>query len=336
MTGPVVIRTDAGAGIGLGHARRCLALARALAASGSEIRFRVSGDVGAVAEAGFAVHPVSSHDLAETVDEARGLRAQAVVVDSYALDSAYFRALADASLHVVAIDDDGERELPVDLVVNPAATSARPRYRGAPRTRYLLGPAYAMLQPEFAEPVEREAGRPVRRVLITVGGDDPTAVTAALARAAVACLDGAQLHVVVGRWFAATPALRALETRPAGAVVLHERPRDMRRLMLEADLAISGGGQTTFELAATGVPTVAIRTAKNQTLTLETLAEAGALVRGGDAKDPALAASVTAALETLLRDGDRRAEMSRRAREAVDGRGVLRVASEVRALGAAA
>jgi spore coat polysaccharide biosynthesis predicted glycosyltransferase SpsG len=193
-----------------------------------------------------------------------------------------------------------------------------------------------MLQPEFAEPVEREAGRPVRRVLITVGGDDPTAVTAALARAAVACLDGAQLHVVVGRWFAATPALRALETRPAGAVVLHERPRDMRRLMLEADLAISGGGQTTFELAATGVPTVAIRTAKNQTLTLETLAEAGALVRGGDAKDPALAASVTAALETLLRDGDRRAEMSRRAREAVDGRGVLRVASEVRALGAAA
>jgi spore coat polysaccharide biosynthesis predicted glycosyltransferase SpsG len=110
----------------------------------------------------------------------------------------------------------------------------------------------------------------------------------------------------------------------------------MRRLMLEADLAISGGGQTTFELAATGVPTVAIRMAKNQTLTLETLAEAGALVRGGDAEDPALAASVTAALETLLEDGDRRAAMSRRAREAVDGRGVLRVASEVRALGAAA
>jgi UDP-2,4-diacetamido-2,4,6-trideoxy-beta-L-altropyranose hydrolase len=106
--------------------------------------------------------------------------------------------------------------------------------------------------------------------------------------------------------------------------------------MLAAGLAISGGGQTTFELAATGTPTVAIRLADNQTLTLETLAEAGALIQAGDAGDPALADAVAAAVERLIKDGDRRLEMSERARAAVDGQGAARVAREILALQAAA
>ena len=333
----VIIRTDASADIGLGHVRRCLALARALAASGSDVRFRIAGDAGALADAGFAARSVTApQDLADALDEARALGARVIVVDSYTLATPYFRALVDAGLRVVAIDDPAERELPVDIVVNPSATSTRPRYRGAPQTRYLLGPGYAMLQPEFAQPVERDATGPVRRVLLTIGGGDPTGLTALLVRAATACLAGIELHVVVGRWFAAQAELRALATGSGGAVVLHEQPRDMRRLMLAADVAISGGGQTTFELAATGVPTVAIRLADNQTLTLETLETAGALVCAGDANDPELAAGVTATLATLIKDGDRRGDMSRRARTAVDGRGALRVAAEVRTLGDAA
>jgi len=105
--------------------------------------------------------------------------------------------------------------------------------------------------------------------------------TAGLVRAGALALDGVRLDVVVGPWFAGVAELRALAGGSGGAIVVHEQPRDMRALMLAAGLAISGGGQTTFELAATGTPTVAIRLADNQTLTLETLAEAGALIQAG-------------------------------------------------------
>ena len=333
----VVVRTDAGAGIGLGHLRRCVALAKALRAAAADVCFLVSAPDGALADIGFEMRAVvSARDLADTLALARASGARTVVVDSYALDTAYLQALAEAGCRVIAIDDPGERQLPVDLVVNPSARPGRPRYRGAAHTRLLLGPRYAMLQPEFAERVDRRPGDPVRRVLLTVGGGDPAGFTAGLVRAGALALDGVRLDVVVGPWFAGVAELRALAGGSGGAIVVHEQPRDMRALMLAAGLAISGGGQTTFELAATGTPTVAIRLADNQTLTLETLAEAGALIQAGDAGDPALADAVAAAVERLIKDGDRRLEMSERARTAVDGQGAARVAREILALQVAA
>jgi UDP-2,4-diacetamido-2,4,6-trideoxy-beta-L-altropyranose hydrolase len=333
----VVIRTDAGADIGLGHLRRCLALARAFRAMGIETRFLVHAPDGGVPDTGFDTRLLAgARDLVETLAAARAKGVLAVVVDSYTVDTAYFRMLAEAGCRVVAIDDPADRELPVHVVVNPSATADRPRYRGAGHTRYLLGPRYAMLQPEFAAGVAPRASEHVRRVLLTLGGGDPGRLTARLISIIAAVVDAIPVDVVVGPWFAGDAALRALAAGSAGAIVLHDRPTDMRALMLAADVAVSGGGQTTFELAATGTPTVAIRLADNQTYTLKTLAEAGALVHVGDVDDPSLDAALASALDTLVKDGERRAEMSRRARAAVDGRGAARVAEAIVALEAAA
>jgi spore coat polysaccharide biosynthesis predicted glycosyltransferase SpsG len=273
-------------------------------------------------------------DLADTLAEGR--HARAVVVDSYSLDARYLAALVAGGCRVVAIDDAADRELPVDLVVNPSATPAVPRYRGALHTQYLVGPQYAMLQPEFGEPPARAVADRVRRVLVTLGGGDPGPLAAALVRWTAACLDDVAQDVVVGPWGTSADGLRDEPGRSRGAVRLHEHPRQLRPLMLGADLAISAGGQTAYELAAAGTPTIAIRRAANQTLTLGTLAAAGALVAVGDATDPALESAVTVALQALAKDRDRRAEMSRRARAAVDGQGAARVARAVLSLGGAA
>ena len=333
----ILIRTDVGAGIGLGHLRRCLALARALRSIGTETCFLVNATDGAVPDIGFEVQLVAAaHDPREIVARARHDGVLTVVVDSYVVDTLYLQALVDAGCRVVAIDDPGTRQLPVDLVVNPSAVPGRPGYRGAAHTRYLLGPRYAMLQPEFAGPVERHASDRVRRVLLTIGGADAEGLTDRLARTVAAVMDGIPLDVAIGPWFARTNRLRALAAASRGAIVMHEEPRDMRALMLAADVAVSGGGQTAFELAATGTPAIAIRLADNQTYTLRTLAEAGALAYTGDADDASLGAALTSALDTLLKDTERRGEMSRCARAAVDGLGAVRVAEAIVALETAA
>lgn len=339
MTAPplVVMRTDAGAAIGLGHLRRCLALARALRAAGADACLFVDGDAGPAEDAGFELRRVRrASDLADVLACAERGGAHAVVVDSYALDAAYVRRLGEGGRPVVVVDDLGDRELDVDLVVNPSPAAATGRYRGGTRTRYLLGPRFALLQPEFAGPVARHTAERAHRLLVTVGGGDPDGFTAAVVGWAAASLEDVRLDVVVGPWFAGAESLRAAATRAGGGIRLHERPPDMRRLMLEADLAISGGGQTTYELAATGTPALAIEMADNQAASLAALAEAGTLVAVGRAGSPDLESTLTAELTALAKDRERRAAMSRRARAAVDGRGARRVAEALLALGVAA
>jgi UDP-2,4-diacetamido-2,4,6-trideoxy-beta-L-altropyranose hydrolase len=328
----VVFRTEGGAEIGFGHVRRCLALAAALGAHGAQTVFLVDGDPGVLDQVrarGLGVFPVHrERDVEETLAVCE-TRAAVLVVDSYGIDASGLRVLAERGPRVAAIDDLADRELPVDLVVNGSAGAERLPYRGAPRTRYLLGPRYVLLQPEFASLPERVLSEHARHVLITVGGGDPTGLTLPLTRCVARALPDATLDVVIGPWFGHADALREAVASMDAHVVLHEAPADMRALMLTADVAVSGGGQTTYELAATGTPTVGIRLADNQRLNLDALADAGALVPAGDVEDPELESTLAAALTSIAKDPDRRAEMSRRARALVDGHGAARVAQEI-------
>ena len=109
----------------------------------------------------------------------------------------------------------------------------------------------------------------------------------------------------------------------------HENPPHMRELMLACDVAITGGGQTTLELAATGTPGLALRLADNQTGNLEGLSATGALRWIGDSKDTNLKQKLISALRDLAENRETRDEMSRAGRQLIDGAGTERVARAI-------
>ena len=335
----VAFRADAGPDIGLGHARRCLTLAGALRELGVESLFVVAGDRRArewFESSDFEVVPVDpARDLAGTLEHCRTHQVRVIVVDSLLFGTAYLTALRGAGLRVAVIDDLADHELPVDLVVNASAGAARLPYRGAPRTRFLLGPRYVLLRPQFGQAGTRSVPDRARRILVTVGGGDPGDLTSRLVGWATCALGAVEQDVVVAPFTARSEALRMAVEAAGGRVVLHEDPKDIVALMLAADMALCGGGQTAYELAATGTPALAIRLAENQTLNLTALAEAGTLAWVGDAGDADLEAKIGPALAGLADDPMRRARMSRQGRALVDGRGAGRVARAVADLGAA-
>jgi UDP-2,4-diacetamido-2,4,6-trideoxy-beta-L-altropyranose hydrolase len=108
--------------------------------------------------------------------------------------------------------------------------------------------------------------------------------------------------------------------------VLHEDPKEIRELMLSCDVALTGGGQTVYELAATATPAVAIRLFENQTGNLQAMSREDALLWPGDASDRDLRTRVVHALRSLDADPTRRSALGTRARLLVDGRGASRVA----------
>jgi UDP-2,4-diacetamido-2,4,6-trideoxy-beta-L-altropyranose hydrolase len=326
--GPVVFRTGGSKQIGLGHLRRCLSLAEALRRVGTDCFFLLDEDpvcIDQATAAGFeAIRIRPGEDLSRTIEQCRKRKARAIVTDSYALDTAYLAGLREAKAVVAAVDDLADRELPVDLVINGSMDADQLAYRAGKTTRFLLGPRYILLRLEFAEEPKRTIAKQVRRVLVTVGGSDPDQLTPKLVRWAADTLQDASVDVVIGPMFD-NQNLPSADLTPEAAAV-YSNPQNIRSIMLGADMALCSGGQTTYELAASGTPAIAVLIAANQTVNLEGLSAAGSLVWGGDVNDADLETKITSELKALAGDTSRRASMSRAGRALVDGQGAARVA----------
>ena len=321
----VVIWTHGGPRIGLGHVRRCLSLAQALSARGATCSFIVNDErktVDMIQWLGFPAKEVDERLSGEALTAIEGLHPDAVVADSYDLstdDLAGARRVAT----LIVIDDLADRELPADVIVNCAPNASERAYRALPSTRFLLGPEYALLPPEFADLPVRRINNRVRIVMVTLGGGDPRNLTAPIVRRVREALPDDSLDVVLG------PLTGECDCGPMDNVLLHRYPPSMRDLMLGADLAISAGGQTTYELAATGTPAVLMSVASNQIPQSIAWDAAGAFVYAGDAGDPEMAPRMVQVARKLVSDDRLRCAMSERSRSLVDGRGAERVANAV-------
>ena len=319
----VAIRTEGGPAVGLGHVRRCLSLADALAARGAAVTFLVNGDgvPETIAAEGHAAQRIAvDRDLPETLDALDRLNAQAVVADSYRFDAGYLRALRSDG-RVTAIVSDHPGDVPVDVLINNTAGSDTWPYRGLPETRFLCGPRYVLLRSAFAAEPARTYSAMTERVLITVGGSDPHELTWRIVAWTRQALPLAVIGVVIGPFF-----LEDHAREPDSLVTPHRTPSDMRRLMVGVDLAISGGGQTLYELAATATPTLAVVLADNQKENVARLADAGVLVPVGRYDDPDLEERLRRHIRALAGDKARRAALGAAGRRLVDGRGAERVA----------
>lgn len=335
MSPPLVaFRTNASSAIGLGHLRRCLTLAQALEGLGGECRFIVNRDRAVAAfllaqgVVGRVVGDDDARDLNETSGALADWKVDICVVDSYEIPGECMERLQ--GVRVAVLDDLADRSLPVDIVVNGVPGAEALLYRTAPRTRLLLGPKYLILREEFSG-IPAPSIRPsIERVLITVGGMDRLALTPKLVRWICEMLPEVMLDVVVGPFFGCEVNLEVESLAAANSKIsVWLEPKAIHELMARADLAVTGGGQTTYELAACGTPGVAICLATNQTGNLRGLAASGAIEWIGDAGDANIRQKLQEAVGRLAGAPFVRQAMNRAGRALVDGQGAARVAREL-------
>jgi UDP-2,4-diacetamido-2,4,6-trideoxy-beta-L-altropyranose hydrolase len=326
--GTLLLRADAGADLGAGHAMRCLSLAQAWQDAGGRAvlaaaelperlaaRFRREAiDVVALPARDDA------GDGAATAALARRHAAAWVVTDGHRFGPEHHAPIKAAGLPLLAIDDEGDHPAWLaDVVLNQNLHATPALYGNAPAgTRRLLGPRWALLRRDFAK--QRDRGPTVagtRRVLATLGGGDP-GPAGRLVGEALALVRAADVTVVVGPADPRPPA-----ALPSSARVERD-PADMAALMADADVVVAGGGTTCWELACLGAPAVVVTLADNQVPVARALAAAGAVVNLGDATACSAAALATA-VNRLLDDPATRAAMAAAGRALVDGAGAGRV-----------
>ena len=341
----LLLRADATTEGGTGHLMRTLALAQAWIDAGGRARWLVAEAppalVDRIAAEGVPIVRVSTRPGA--ADDAAGLRAALdddpaamAVVDGEPFRSAYLTALGSVAARVLVIDDMADRgAYPVGFVLNQNAHADRTSYPADARARFLLGIRYVLLRREFAAaPPPRATPDTARHVLVTFGGADPTGMTArtivalrllpAPLRAAIV------VRVLVGAADRDSDRIQAAAADPdLGVRVLVERGvADMPARMAWADLAITSGGSTVWELARTGCPAIVVETVSAERLLVSGLVRLGLFESLGPEAglDPRRLADAVAA---KAQDVAWRVRMTSLGMDTIDGGGARRV---VRAL----
>lgn len=287
---------------------RCLTLAQAFRAAGLEPLFVTAigpNYVGCKRIESFGFTPIaaggaagSEEDLAALLPRLRSNGAPILVADNRNVGAEYLMNCREVAC-TVYIDDDAAWTPPADIVVNGKVGVTAEHYRRDERgPNLLIGRDYNLVREEFFS-ITASPNRAKPRVLITLGGEDPFNLTAWILCHASCILQSAEVTVVVG------PA----HPDPAGVVgsakqyCPHARVlsdvRDMAEVFAETDLAITAGGTTCYELAAAGIPALAIVHEQHQWKLVRPMAAAGCLEIIGDW--PAIdAATVNGALKRLL------------------------------------
>jgi len=332
----VLFRADAGLDVGLGHLNRCVALAAALKELDADCLFIDSADHivrRVTAVFGFRIAgvgreiPGSERDLKEVLDLSYRNKCDVAVLDSYYLNSAYLAALRKSGLFVVAIDDLARFPFPCQLVVNSGARAQQLLYTSSSGdTEFLLGPKYVSLRPEFWDIGRREVHVEVQNVLLTVGGGDPHNLIPRLLVSLDRMSGNFGVTAMIGPFSQNLDEVEQTVESCTRMVSLVKDPVLVRDLMLQADLAISAGGQTLYELAATGTPTIGLQVAENQAQNLHALEAEGVLTVAGSARDSDLLPRVMAAVQQMVETSELRKRMSMTGQRLIDGRGATRVA----------
>jgi spore coat polysaccharide biosynthesis predicted glycosyltransferase SpsG len=316
VTRRVEVLANSGPGVGLGHVVRCLAVADELCRQGAVVTFRTPGDPRA--EAMVAAREVEAAPWGAPPE------GSTTVLDGYALASNLVATTRARSRRLLWMDDLQDPVPDADLVVNPAAGTTPATYPDLPADRLLLGPRFACVRPEVV--AARAAAGPapdgdgVRGLFLLGGATRPGAAEAVTALAAALVEDGTLARATV---LGGAPGDGPSDPR-VEVLAFHPRPWEA---MVGAQVAVSAGGQTLYELACLGVAVVGYQLTMDQAPNLAGLADEGALVLVGEVAAPGFSQTAGEAVRGLVADAARREAMAARGAALIDGQGASRVAA---------
>lgn len=149
----VIILTEGGEDLGLGHITRCYSILQAFleVGTGTEINMLIDGEIPKFIKT--AKTNIKTFNWKEQFKYTLKLTGQSdiVIVDSYLLESNRYSALAETTKLLVAIDDFGRFDYPSGIVVNFSIATKEIKYPEKSNTIYLLGTKYVPVRKAFWE-----------------------------------------------------------------------------------------------------------------------------------------------------------------------------------------
>lgn len=337
---PLVFRVDGSAEIGIGHVMRCITLAEELSRRNFRPVFCTKPIdrllVNEILEKDFEVSEIPivanpKEDAGYLMLAVQKYGARVVILDGYNFNSYYLKQIRKDSGLLFSIDDIAQTYYCSDIVLNQNINATSRMYSGkvSKGTKLLLGVDYAILRPEFKRlHIHKRSFNKVNNILVTFGGADRDNQTPKVLKALEKVRADFHITVVSGISNPNKDSIRDYVTSSNKSIEVFDNAKNMGELMLNADIAISSGGSTAWELCCLGLPTLQIILAENQEGAAEELDRREVTVNLGW-HERVSEDDIVATVEELINNAEKRSRMSCNGRSIVDGRGAERVASEI-------
>lgn len=185
---------------------------------------------------------------------------------------------------------------------------------------------YIPLSPVYQEKHRnaKQINEKVGNILVTQGGSDTYGFNPKIVRALYSIPTDININVVLGPNFSHNQQLdEALIPAPRKFNIIRGI-NDLSDLMLEADLAVSAGGNTLFELACLGVPTVVVCAEPFEVATSERLEKEGFGISLGFGKN-ITDTNIYSGVSKVLHNFSLRNAMMSKGKTLIDGKGIKRM-----------
>jgi UDP-2,4-diacetamido-2,4,6-trideoxy-beta-L-altropyranose hydrolase len=322
-----IILTEGGKGIGFGHIARCGAIYDALTEKGVKAELIVNGDDTIIDLMKGRQHRIFNWLKEQNTAYNLIKRFDIVVLDSYKAKIGFYNVISEVAKTPIYIDDTNRMSYPAGIVLNGAVGAEKIGYARDNSITYLLGGRYAPLRREFWESPVKKVSNKINNVMMAFGGDDARNLTPKVLKSlsSAACL--ARKRIIIGDAYTNAEEIERCRDDHTN-LIYRPDAKKIKEIMMGSDIAISGGGQTLYELARVGVPTVAIATADNQMSNIEGLRSERFIEYAGRWD----AANIADNIKTLFKkmeDANIRKKKRDIGRGLIDGKGALRVADHI-------
>lgn len=322
----IIILTEGGPKIGLGHIARCSALYEAFETLNHSPLMIVKGDT-SVKNILAGKHFLLKNWTQKKVIDDLIIDTSILIIDSYLAKEELCHYISKHFQCVVFLDDTIRLKYPKGILVNGAMFAEEMNYPENPKITYLLGNAYTTLRKPFWEVPKKNIADKIARVLITMGSNDIRNLTPNIIQSIHQNFSQTKLKVIVGNSFKNIIEIKnhaSLNTE----LIFNADDSIMKDAMIESDIAISAAGQTLYELARMGVPTIAISIADNQKGNVYRSQKAGFIEFAGEWNDKSLNENILKHFSKLC-DKTQRQFKSECGQKFIDGQGATRVAKKI-------
>jgi UDP-2,4-diacetamido-2,4,6-trideoxy-beta-L-altropyranose hydrolase len=320
----VSIITEGFENTGHGHITRCLSLCQAFAEHNIFPTIYVNGDKHAqslLINCQYEIFDWLTHP-AKLITEINN--SDIIIIDSYLAGKEYYIHFSKLASHSLFIDDNLRIEYPEGIILNGTINSEVFPYKKT-GSDFLLGSKYIPIREEFWNVPARSINKEISSLLITFGGQDVKNLTPGILQSLNDNYPSVRKNVVIGSGFKNKEKIEALKN---DSVEFHYSPDadQMLNLMIESDIAVTAAGQTLYELAVTGTPTIAVAVADNQMNNIREWKKQGFLLNVILHNDHFYLRKINDELEKLNSVSIRK-KLSKIGKDNVDGQGSRRVVS---------
>lgn len=329
MNKTVYIRTDMNQIIATGHMMRCLSIADAVRQLGGDVIFLLADRQAEelLKSREYKYYVLNSNwncmeeELFSLIQIIQREQIDRLFIDSYQVTYEYLKKLSNF-VKITYMDDLFLFDYPVNEIICYANYWREFQYKKEFYDTLYQGTQYVPLKKIFWQKKEKYIKSKIERILICSGGSDRYGVLESL----LETLNNEYIwiDVICGIY---CESYEKLCERYKGCknIKILKAVTNIEKYMSEADLAISAGGTTLYELCAIGTPTISYAIADNQLGNVKKFHEDGIIPYTGDVRKqdiiPNLLQYIKQYENPIIRQ-----EKSQQMQQLVDGKGALRIA----------